>query len=132
MVFKTKVWSMSKYVQKQVDSIWIIMRSKNNTETQSEKHLKTWKFHGRRKGLYPLIFGVFNPQLSLLPVKTLFSSLSGFDDSCYRHSTPCGALGVKELMLQFCGLSIFPVTWFSEEKNYISQKTFTVPFSFPV
>ena len=33
--------------------------------------------------------------------------------------TPCSALGVKELMLQFCGSWIVPGTWFSEEKNYI-------------
>ena len=36
--------------------------------------------------------------------------------------TSCRALGVKELMLQFHGLLVFPGTRFSEEKNYIFQE----------
>lgn len=41
------------------------------------------------------------------------------------------ALGIKELMLQFCGLPIFPGTWFSEEqRNYKSPKTSLFCFYF--
>ena len=48
----------------------------------------------------------------------------GFLSSVLHTITSYRALRVKELMLQFCGLSIFPGTWFSEEKNNcISQKT---------
>jgi len=35
----------------------------------------------------------------------------------------CRALGVKELMLQLCGLSIVPGIPVEEKKNYISQRT---------
>ena len=42
--------------------------------------------------------------------------------------TSCSALGVKELMLQLHGLSVFLGTWFSQEKNYINQQTFIVTF----
>jgi len=51
--------------------------------------------------------------------------------SVFHHIPSYEALGVKELMLQFRGLLIFLGTWFSEEKNYTSQKTFTVHFHSP-
>jgi len=46
-----------------------------------------------------------------------------FELSVFHIITSCSALGVKELMLQFHGLLLFPGTWFSEEKNYITQGT---------
>jgi len=46
--------------------------------------------------------------------------------------TSNGALGVKELVVQLHVLLLFLDTWFSGERNYISQKTFTVPSPFSV
>jgi len=43
--------------------------------------------------------------------------------SVFHIITSCSALGIKELMLQFHGLLIFPGTWFSKEKNYTRQRT---------
>jgi len=52
--------------------------------------------------------------------------------SVFHVITSCSALGVKELMLQFHALLIFPDTWFSEmKKNYISQKTSLFCFHLP-
>ena len=50
--------------------------------------------------------------------------------SVFYIRTSCSALGVRELMPQFHGLSIFPDSWFSEEKNYISQKSSLFHFHF--
>ena len=45
--------------------------------------------------------------------------------------TWCSALGVKELMVQFSGTSIFPVSWSQERRmNYNSQKTLFFQFHF--
>ena len=49
----------------------------------------------------------------------------------FRIITSCWALKVKELMFQFCGLSIFLGAFFSEEKNYKSQKISLCCFRFP-
>ena len=45
--------------------------------------------------------------------------------------TPCSAVGVNELMLQFHTLSIFPDSWSQKRMNYSSQKTSFFCFHFP-